>query len=52
MKRRDLVNLLNRARAALETPKDLTPRQVADLIDDLYLAADDEKRALEEEDEV
>lgn len=39
MKTRDLLNLLNRAAAALETPKDLTPKERAELIEDLLHAA-------------
>ncbi len=39
MKNRDLVNLLNRAAAALETPADLTAQDVRDLIADLTTEA-------------
>ena len=39
MKTRDLVNLLNRAAAALETPGDLEPGDVEALIEDLTVAA-------------
>ena len=35
MKTKELVNLLNRAIAALETPKDLSPTDKQDVIDDL-----------------
>ena len=41
MKNRDLVNLLNRAAAALETPKDLQPDEVDFLIEDLTVAAEE-----------
>lgn len=47
MKRRDLVNLLNRAAAALETPEDLTETGIALLIEDLCVAA----RELEDQEE-
>lgn len=40
LKVRDLKNLLNRAAAALETPTDLTPDDVAALIEDLTEAAE------------
>ena len=39
-KTRELRNLLNRAAAALETPKDLRPAEVEDLLADLVSAAD------------
>lgn len=35
VKLRNLQNLLNRAAAALETPKDLTPKERVELIEDL-----------------
>lgn len=39
MKQRDLVNLLNRAAAALETPADLTPDDHQQLVQDLIAEA-------------
>jgi len=39
MKTKDLVNLLNRAAAALETPKDLNQQEFQDVIDDLTFYA-------------
>ena len=39
MKNRELVNLLNRAAAALETPQDLTKEDMEQLIEDLIVAA-------------
>lgn len=41
IKAKDLKNLLNRAAAALETPKDLTPQEVAELVEDLLAAAEE-----------
>lgn len=41
MKIRDLVNLLNRAAAALEDPGALSDRELVDLIEDLTQAAQD-----------
>ena len=41
MKPRDLKNLLNRAAAALETPDDLTDQDIAYLIEDLIVAANE-----------
>jgi hypothetical protein len=35
----ELVNLLNRAAAALETPQDLSPEDVKHLIEDLVVAS-------------
>jgi hypothetical protein len=39
MKNRDLINLINRAAAAIETPADLTEDEIQDLLDDLDAAA-------------
>jgi len=40
MKNQDLIALLNRAAAALETPSDLTPEEKQHVIEDLVIAAD------------
>lgn len=45
MKKRDLVNLLNRAAAFIETPRDLSPIERDELAEDLTVAA----KELEEE---
>ncbi len=39
MKRKDFINLLNRAAAALETPCDLSKEEVAHVIEDLTTVA-------------
>jgi hypothetical protein len=39
MKTRDLINLLNRAAAAIETPADLEHNEVLDLLEDLLQLA-------------
>lgn len=39
VKKRDLINLLNRAAAALETPNDLTQEEKDFLVEDLVVAA-------------
>ena len=39
MKTKELVNLLNRAAAALETPQDLNPFEIEDLTRDLTITA-------------
>lgn len=39
-KKRDLRNLLNRAAAALENPRDLTSEEVAELVEDLTVEAE------------
>jgi hypothetical protein len=41
LKTRDLVNLLNRAAAALETPADLTEQEQGELVQDLTAAAEE-----------
>jgi len=41
MKRRELVLLLNRAAAALETPNDLTEEEKAHVVEDLAVAAEE-----------
>lgn len=38
MKRRDLADLISRARAALENPADLNATEVGELIEDLAVA--------------
>ncbi len=40
IKRRDLVNLLNRAAAFIESPEDSTVQEIADLMEDLIRYAD------------
>ena len=45
MKTKDLKDLLSRARAALETPADLSEQDMAELVEDLAVAVD----TLEEE---
>jgi len=40
MKTRDLINLLNRAAAAIETPNDLNEAEIIELIEDLIAVAD------------
>lgn len=45
MKNKDLADLLSRARAALETPDDLQPNEVDDLIEDLAVAEDEIRKA-------
>lgn len=40
MKTRDLINLLNRAAAAIETPNDLSEVETIELIEDLIVAAE------------
>lgn len=44
MKKRDLVNLLNRAAAAIENPADLNHNEVQELLEDLLTAADELKK--------
>ena len=39
IKHRELINLLNRAAAAIETPDDLTKRDFSDLVEDLVITA-------------
>lgn len=37
---KELINLLNRAAAAIETPKDLNPLELEELAEDLTVVAD------------
>lgn len=37
MKKRDLVNLINRAKAAIETPEDLSKEEILYLVEDLVI---------------
>jgi hypothetical protein len=39
MKRKEIINLLNRAAAGLESPLDLNPREYNELIEDLVVTA-------------
>ncbi len=41
MDRKDLADLLSRARAALENPRDLNDQEVDELVEDLAVAEDE-----------
>lgn len=51
MKERDLVNLLNRAAAAIETPNDLNDQERDELVEDLTVAANEMIKMVEGIDE-
>ena len=44
MKNRDKINLINRAIAALETPDDLSRKEIGQLIEDLDSLADEYRK--------
>jgi len=50
MKQRDLANLLNRAAAALETPRDLSNLEQDDLVEELTVAAEEAEAETETND--